>query len=112
MLNKWSSSGIWDDHHIDNTSAWALVESAKTSLQNEFKRVQMYQRGVILSQLVDLAFRSLLLITIKMIQPSNVQCLLSEMTQTECGCEKTDKRQTVGNRGLASFCQMLSVSDW
>lgn len=36
MLNKWSSSGIWDEHHIDNTSAWALVESAKTSLQNEF----------------------------------------------------------------------------
>lgn len=37
MLNKWSSSGIWDEHHIDNTSVWALVESAKNKPS---KRVQ------------------------------------------------------------------------
>ena len=46
MLNEWSSSGIWDDHHID-TSAWALVEFTKTSLQNKSSNVS--EKNIIIS---------------------------------------------------------------
>ena len=107
-LNEWSSRYLGRPSYRHLCLGSCRIYQNNPSKQ-EFKRIREEYYYL---NLLTWHSNPLLLITIKMIQPSNVQCLLSEMTQTECGCEKTDKRQTVGNRRLASFCQMLSVSDW